>query len=175
MSRISRRLRGAGLGGDERASAGGGPRAQSAPDPGAAPQNHHHLATSLRGCRLGSSPPAVRSADTPGLTGEEGLESRAGPRTTTSRARRRPAPEGHLRRRRSPRHQNTTARTPTSKAPSTGPPPQPPVCTGPGRGSPTLPPPQRPTEGRNPASPRHGRGGSARVAQKSPFASPLEQ
>ena len=102
------------------------------------------------------------------------LERRTGPRAPASHARRRRAPEssaageGHADTKPPARSTNS------SRAPPARTPPYPTVYTCRSRGSPTLPPPERPAEERNPTPRRRARGGSTEVAQKSPFATLLQ-
>jgi hypothetical protein len=172
-SRSDHQLRGAGSGDEDRASAGGTPRAHAAPDLGPTPQINHLLTTNLQSRRLGSPPPVLDTAPDPPPAQirreNEEHEHHAGPRSSASRARRRRAPkssaagEGRVDRK-TPTASPTSSLAPPARSPS-----YPTICTCRNRGSPTLPPPERPAEEGNPAAHRRARGGSAGVTQKTPL------
>ena len=79
-------------------------------------------------------------------------ESHTGPPAPASRRRRRQAPKKLAAGEDLLDTKPTTSRATFSRAPPAGSPPYSTICTGRGRGSPTLPPPKQQTERRNPAA-----------------------
>ena len=95
------------------------------------------------------------------------LERRTGPRAPASQARGRRAPRSSAAGESCADTKPPARSTISSRAPPARTPPYPTVYTSRSRGSPTLPPPKRPAEERNPAA-RGAHGGSTDSPQKSP-------